>query len=74
MTRVAGAILAGFSLLGIIGIRLGHNWIAAHEIAQGGYIRPSVLDVFPVYDLLLPYAGMGLGLYLILRTGQRKDR
>jgi hypothetical protein len=73
MTRVAGAILAGFSLLGIIGIRLGHRWIAVQEITEG-FGRPSVREVIPTHDLLLVYACLGIGLFLLFWRPKRRER
>lgn len=67
MTRVAGAILSGFSILGIIGVRIGHSWVAVQEVA-GGFTRPSVLEVIPAPDLVLVYACLAVGLFLLLRT------
>ena len=70
MTRVAGAILAGFSLLGVIGLHLSYHWLFR---LYGMGIVPPLTHYIPLPVWVIAYGGVALGLVLVAFADARAE-
>lgn len=65
MIRVAGALLAGLSLLGVIALHIGYQWVI--QLRGPGAIA-SITEIVPLPVLGMAYGGFVIGLVLLLRN------